>query len=249
MIFSTSTTHFLTLCFLLYTLKNCVLKKNEPNISAPFLDLDLSISNGIISSNIYDKRDYFNFDTANYPHLDGEVSRATFYGVYISQRVRFAKACSSVEDFHIRSRTITEKNSLNKDTGITNFAKPSPNSIIEIFRSLVNINVIWKLSCDRVFLIRTFMVTWFANFVRFLDMYILKIFFTSVSNHSSIKKSMTQLYRNALLVWLSIPLQSIAMPFYLVVRRQTGFSTPLYMVMYLKCLKGIICVVKLKVWT
>ena len=36
----------------------------------------------------------------------------------------------------------SQKNSLNKDTGITNFAKPSPNSIIEIFLSSVNTNVI-----------------------------------------------------------------------------------------------------------
>ena len=79
------------------------------------------------------KRDDFNFDIVNYPHLDGDVPRATSYGVYISQLIRFARACSSAEDFHIRNRTITE-NSLNKDTGITT-AKPSPNSIIEIFLS------------------------------------------------------------------------------------------------------------------
>ena len=82
---------------------------NESNISAPFLDLDLSISNGIISSKIYHKRDDFNFDVVNYPNLDGDVLRATSYGLYISQLIRFARACSSVEDFHIRNRTITEK--------------------------------------------------------------------------------------------------------------------------------------------
>ena len=44
----------------------------------------------------------------NYPYLDGDVPRATSYGVYISQLIRFARACSSVEDFHIRNRAITE---------------------------------------------------------------------------------------------------------------------------------------------
>ena len=34
---------------------------------APFLDLNLSITNGIVSSKIYDKRDDFNFETVNFP--------------------------------------------------------------------------------------------------------------------------------------------------------------------------------------
>ena len=74
-------------------------KANISDISAPFLDLDLSIHNGVISSKIYDKRDDFNFNIVNYPHLDGDVPRSTSYGIYISQLIRFARACSSVDDF------------------------------------------------------------------------------------------------------------------------------------------------------
>ena len=84
-------------------------KANNSDISAAFLDLDLSINNGIVSSKIYDKRDDFNFKIVNYPHLDGDVPRATSYGVYISQLIRFARACSFVEDFSDRNRVITEK--------------------------------------------------------------------------------------------------------------------------------------------
>ena len=36
-------------------------KANSSDTEAPFLDLNLSITNGIVSSNIYDKRDDFNF--------------------------------------------------------------------------------------------------------------------------------------------------------------------------------------------
>ena len=77
----------------------------------PYLDLVLSISNGIISSKLYDKRDDFDFASVNYPHLDVDVPRVTSYGVYISELIRFAKACSSVEDFHICNQTIKEKTS------------------------------------------------------------------------------------------------------------------------------------------
>ena len=42
---------------------------------APFLDLNLSITNGIVSSKIYDKRDDFNFEIVNFPFLDVDVPR------------------------------------------------------------------------------------------------------------------------------------------------------------------------------
>ena len=84
-------------------------KTNNSDTSAPFLDLDLSITNGIVSSKIYDKRDDFNFSIVNYPHLDGDVPHSTSYGVYISQLIRFGRSCSSVEDFSERNRVITEK--------------------------------------------------------------------------------------------------------------------------------------------
>ena len=59
-------------------------KANTSYTEAPFLDLHLSISNGFVSSKIYDKRDGFDFDIVNFPFLDGDVPRSTSYGVYIS---------------------------------------------------------------------------------------------------------------------------------------------------------------------
>ena len=75
-------------------------KANTSDTEAPFLDLHLSISNGFVSSKIYDKRDDFDFDIVNFPFLDGDVPRSTFYGVYISQLIRFARVSSHVADFN-----------------------------------------------------------------------------------------------------------------------------------------------------
>ena len=58
------------------------------------LDLDFSITNGIVSSKIYD----FNFLIVNFPFLDGDVPSSPFYCVYISQLIRFARVCSNVDD-------------------------------------------------------------------------------------------------------------------------------------------------------
>ena len=68
-------------------------RANSSDIEAPlFLDLNLCISNGTVSTKIYDKRDDFDFDIVNLPFLDGDVPRRTSYGVYISQLIRFARA-------------------------------------------------------------------------------------------------------------------------------------------------------------
>ena len=72
---------------------------------APFLDL--SITNGIVSSKIYDKRDDFNFEIVNFPFLDGDVPRSPSYGVYISQLIRFAMVRSNVNDFNNRHLFLT----------------------------------------------------------------------------------------------------------------------------------------------
>ena len=84
-------------------------KANLSDTETSFLDLHLSIDNGTVTSKIYDKRDDFSFDIVNYPHLDGDVPRRTSYGVYVSQLVRFARACNNVSDFTARNQTITGK--------------------------------------------------------------------------------------------------------------------------------------------
>ena len=82
---------------------------NTSDTEAPFLDLHLSISNGFVSSKIYDKRDDFDFDIVNFPFLDGNVPRSTSYGVYISQLIRFARVSSHVADFNARNKRLTAK--------------------------------------------------------------------------------------------------------------------------------------------
>ena len=73
------------------------------------MDLNLCISNGTVSTKIYDKRDDFDFDIVNYPFLDGDVPRRTSYGVYISQLIRFARASSNLNGFNYRNKALTAK--------------------------------------------------------------------------------------------------------------------------------------------
>ena len=59
-------------------------KENKTYITgteAPFLDLDLSIPNDLISTKLNDKGDGIDFDIANFPFSDHIAPRATSYGV------------------------------------------------------------------------------------------------------------------------------------------------------------------------
>ena len=84
-------------------------KANSSDTEAPFLDLNLSITNGIVSSKIYDKRDDFDFEIVNFPFLDGDVPRSPSYGVYISQLICFARVSSNVNNFNNRNLFLIAK--------------------------------------------------------------------------------------------------------------------------------------------
>ena len=84
-------------------------KSDTSDLEASFLDLQLKVNTGKININVYDKRDDFNFKIVNYPFLDGDIPISPSYGVFISQLVRFARICSSVNDFRARSKLMTTK--------------------------------------------------------------------------------------------------------------------------------------------
>ena len=74
-----------------------------------FLDLNLCISNGTVSTKIYDKRDDFDLYIINFFFLDGDVPRRTSYGVYIFQLIRFARASSNLSGFNCCNKAFTAK--------------------------------------------------------------------------------------------------------------------------------------------
>ena len=81
----------------------------ESTTSASYLDLLLSIGrDGQLHTSIYDKRDDFNFHITNFPFLSN-IPSSPAYGVFISQLIRYARACSSYECFILRARRLSSK--------------------------------------------------------------------------------------------------------------------------------------------
>ena len=82
----------------------------ESNTPASYLDLLLSIgSDGQIHTSIYDKRDDFNFHITNFTFLSSNIPASPVYGVFISQLIRYARACSSYGCFILRATRLKNK--------------------------------------------------------------------------------------------------------------------------------------------
>ena len=82
----------------------------ESITSASYLDLLLSIGrDGQLHTSIYDKRDDFNFHITNFPFLSSNIPSSPAYGVFISQLIRYSRACSSYECFILRARRLSRK--------------------------------------------------------------------------------------------------------------------------------------------
>ena len=82
----------------------------ESNTSASYLDLLLSIGrDGQLRTSLYDKRDDFNFHITNFPFLSSNIPSSPAYGVFISQLILYARACSSYECFILRVLRLSNK--------------------------------------------------------------------------------------------------------------------------------------------
>ena len=82
----------------------------ESNTSASYLDSRLSIGrDGQLRTSLYDKRDDFNFHITHFPFLSSNIPSSSAYGVFISQLIRYARACSSYECFTLRAARLSSK--------------------------------------------------------------------------------------------------------------------------------------------
>ena len=78
--------------------------------SASYFDIPLEIdSKGRLRTKLYDKRDDFNFPIVNFPFICSNIPAAPAYGVYISQMIRYSRACGSYQDILDRGLLLTRK--------------------------------------------------------------------------------------------------------------------------------------------
>jgi hypothetical protein len=80
--------------------ESLILEKSSPFTKREnFLDLHIRIINNKFLTGIYHKVDDFNFDVINFPFPDSNINTSLGYTTFYSQLIRFARLCSSGEDF------------------------------------------------------------------------------------------------------------------------------------------------------
>ena len=105
--------------------------------SAPYLDLRLEIdSEDRLRTKFYDKGDVFNFPIVKFPFICSNIPAVPAYGVYISQLIRYSRACGSYQDFLDRGLLLTKK-LLNQGFLLVKF-KSSLRKLYERHHDLVN---------------------------------------------------------------------------------------------------------------
>ena len=62
---------------------------------------------GQFHTSIYEKQDDFNFNITNFPFLRVNIPSSSADGVFISQLIRYARACSSYGCFILRARRLS----------------------------------------------------------------------------------------------------------------------------------------------
>ena len=89
-----------------------------------YLDIHLeNKSEGMLRTQLYDKRDYFNFLIVNFPFIWSNVPATSAYGLYISQLIRYSRACGSYHEFLDRRLLLTRK-SLNQGFLVVKLKSP-----------------------------------------------------------------------------------------------------------------------------
>jgi hypothetical protein len=87
-------------------------KSKTPESAAHLLriyDILLKLdTNGKLTTQLYDKRDDFNFFIINFPFLCSNIPISPAYDVYISQLIRYARACLTYDQFLIRGSLLTK---------------------------------------------------------------------------------------------------------------------------------------------
>ena len=81
----------------------------ESNSRISYLDISISICNNKYVTEVYDKRENFNFKIVNYPYMCSNIPAKPTYGVYVSQLIRISRICDNYVSFVKRHRLLTER--------------------------------------------------------------------------------------------------------------------------------------------
>jgi len=91
--------------------------ENENIFSASFLDLALAVSEGVIDTKLFDKRDAFNFSVVRMPYKCSNIPKKMFFSTIGAEILRVCRATSHYNFFLVSAHSlITRMRSQGADT-------------------------------------------------------------------------------------------------------------------------------------
>jgi len=84
-------------------------KENENSTSTNFLDLHISIENGVFRTSLYDKRDDFGFRITRLPYRDSNIPCKMFYSSIAAESLRICRASSTSNKAKASIQTLVDR--------------------------------------------------------------------------------------------------------------------------------------------
>jgi hypothetical protein len=101
---------FYSYVYLIYSNGLEIKDTTECSTSASYLDLLLKLdTNGKITTQLYVKRDDFNFFIVNFLYLCSNIPASSAYGAYIWQLIRYVRACSTYDQILVLGSVLKNK--------------------------------------------------------------------------------------------------------------------------------------------
>jgi len=85
------------------------LKVEHQGLHATFLDLDITVENGLFIYKLFDKRDAFPFFIVRMPHLSSNIPQNIFYSSIFSELLRIARCTLLFNDFIVRASQLIDR--------------------------------------------------------------------------------------------------------------------------------------------
>ncbi len=85
------------------------LKIEHSGSHASFLNLDISIKDGIFIYKLFDKRDAFPFSIVRMPHKDSNMPESIFYSSFVGELLRIARSTLLFEDLKVKAKVFIER--------------------------------------------------------------------------------------------------------------------------------------------
>ena len=85
------------------------LKLEHSGRHASFLNLDISICEGVFVYKLFDKRDDFPFSIVRMPHIDSNIPESIFYSALVGEFLRIARSTLLINDFIAKAKDLCQR--------------------------------------------------------------------------------------------------------------------------------------------